>query len=353
MTKSAAKPGAVRKINLALQGGGAHGAFTWGALDRLLEDPTIEIAGISGTSAGALNAVALKAGLVSGGRTAAQANLAWLWAEVAAISDLRMNRWMFGFWPSPSDIMRFWADVMPFPVTEALSHAFSPYEMPFTADNPLRGIADRFHYDLVHNDNLPFLSVSATNVRTGKIRAFSGAEVSSDVILASACLPTVFRAVEFKDPATGKSEAFWDGGYTGNPALFPLYAKDLPQDIVIININPLVRKEIPHTVEEIDNRVNEISFNASLMGELRAINFVRELLAEGRIPKDAMKEVFVHMIADDDLMNSLTAETKLSASPSLIERLRAAGHAAADRFLRRNGASLNVESTVDLERLYS
>lgn len=351
---AAAKPAAkrLRRINLALQGGGAHGAFTWGALDRLLEDETIEIAGVSGTSAGALNAVALKAGLVGGGRERARENLAWLWGEVEAISDLRMKRWMFGIWPMPSDVMRFWGELVPYPVVEAMQNAFSPYEMPFLADNPLAELVGNFHLHLIGNHHPPYLAISATNVRTGKIRVFSGEEVTPAVVLASACLPTVFRAVELHDERTGRTEAFWDGGYTGNPALFPLYEKFLPQDVVIVNINPLVRNEIPRTSEEIDNRVNEISFNASLLGELRAINFVRELIHEGRVPEGMMKEVFVHMIADDHLMTTLTAETKLSASPALLERLHAAGYRAADRFLDAHGDDLNRQGTVDLEQLF-
>ncbi len=342
----------VRRINLALQGGGAHGAFTWGVLDRLLEDESIEIAGISGTSAGGLNGAAMKAGLVMGGRQAARDNLDWLWAEVEALSDFGLKRWMFGFWPMPSDVARFWADLTPYPVAGALARSFSPYEMPFLADNPLRAIAEKFRFTHICADKGPFLAVSATNVRTGKIRVFTGDEITADVLLASACLPTLFRAVELHDRRTDRREAFWDGGYTGNPALFPLYAPDLPNDIVIVNINPLVRREIPRTAEEIDDRINEISFNAALLGELRSVNFVRELIAEGRMQAGQMKDVYVHLIADDPLMNELTAETKSSASPALIARLKAAGRKAADRFMTKHGSALNVAGSVKLEQLF-
>jgi NTE family protein len=346
------KQGPVRRINVALQGGGAHGAFTWGVLDRLLEDETIEIAGISGTSAGGLNGAALKAGLVMGGRQAARDNLDWLWAEVAALSDFGLKRWMFGFWPMPSEVARFWADITPYPLAGALARSFSPYEVPFLAENLLRDIAEKFRFTHVCAGEGPFLAVSATNVRTGKIRVFTGDEITADVLLASACLPTLFRAVELHDRKTGQREAFWDGGYTGNPALFPLYAPMLPNDIVVVNINPLVRRELPRTAEQIDDRINEISFNAALLGELRSINFVRELIADGRMEAGKMKDVYVHLIADDRLMNDLTAETKASASPALIARLKEAGRKAAARFLTKHGEMLNVTGSVDLKALF-
>ncbi|MFN0114743.1 MAG: patatin-like phospholipase family protein [Paracoccaceae bacterium] len=343
----------VRKINLALQGGGAHGAFTWGVLDRLLEDETVEIAGISGTSAGALNGAALKAGLLSGGRAAARENLDWLWGEVMDIADLRFPRWMMGPLAFPEGLARAWAEMAVSPAVDAFTRAFSPYDWPFASDNPLRPIADRFHYHRVCADEGPAFFVAATNVRTGKIRVFSGAEISTDVLLASACLPTIFRAVELRDPVTGKREAYWDGGYTGNPALFPLYAPDLPNDIVIVNINPLVRDALPRRASEIQNRINEISFNSSLLRELRAINFVKELIADGSLTDRRMKDVHVHMIADDDLMNSLDETTKMLALPGLMAELRDAGRRAAGKFLTRDGDKLGVAASVDLERLFN
>ena len=338
------------RINLALQGGGAHGAFTWGVLDRLLEESRIEIAGISGTSAGALNGAALKAGLVAGGRDAARENLDWLWGEVGKIADLRFPRWVFA--GVPEALREVWTGIAAFPALDTFSRVFSPYDYPMVADNPLRGIAERFRYERICGDAGPALFVAATNVRTGKIRVFTGNEISADALLASVCLPTFFRAVEMRDPATGRREAFWDGGYSGNPALFPLYTPDLPRDVVIVNINPIVRKDLPRSALEIQSRINEVSFNASLMGELRAINFVHELLAEGKIPEGAMKNVFVHMIADDDLMNSLSVVTKTFALPSLLDDLKAAGRQAADRFLSRHGDRIGVEGTVDLPTLY-
>ena len=343
----------VRRINVALQGGGAHGAFTWGVLDRLLEDESVEIAGISGTSAGALNGAALKSGLIRGGRAGARENLDWFWSEVMAIADLRFPRWMIGPFSPPEGITRAWAGMAVFPALDAFTRAFSPYDWPFAMDNPLRPIAEKFHWRHVCAAEGPKLFVAATNVRTGKIRVFSGSEISADVLLASVCLPTIFRAVEIRDPATGRKEAFWDGGYTGNPALFPLFDPELPNDIVIVNINPLVRNEVPTTAAEIQNRINEISFNSSLLRELRAINFVKELIADGVLPGGRMKDVYIHLVADDDLMNSLGEDTKLLALPGLIADLKAAGRRAADRFLAQSGDRLNHGASVDLERLFN
>jgi NTE family protein len=190
-------------------------------------------------------------------------------------------------------------------------------------------------------------------VRSGKIRVFAGDEISADVIMASACLPSLFKAVEFTDPQTGKQEAFWDGGYTGNPALFPLFEKHLPDDILIVNINPLYRDALPTDVQSIQNRVNEISFNSSLLRELRAIEFVKRLITDGSVPTGAMKNVLVHMIADDGLMNDLSVATKTIATPVVLARLRAAGEAAADTFLSAHKNDLNSQSTVDLTDMFS
>ena len=339
------------RINLALQGGGAHGAFTWGVLDRLLEDDTIEIAGMSGTSAGALNGAALKAGLAMGGRTGARENLDWLWSQIGTVGDLRLSAWMMPFMPFASAVTEAIEETFPVSPQGIAAQVFSPYAMGTMWRNPLERVVKRLHYDKVCAEEGPKLFVSATNVRTGKIRVFSGAEISTGAILASACLPTVFQAVEIEDPATGRLEAYWDGGYAGNPALFPLYEPSLPDDIVIVSINPMRREDLPTTAAEIQNRINEVSFNAALLGELRAINFVKELIAAGKIARGAMKDVQVHMISDDALMNELTATTKLLPSPYLLHRLKEAGRVAADRFLEQHRHCLGKRPSVDLPKL--
>jgi len=341
-----------RRINLALQGGGAHGAFTWGVLDRLLQDETIEIAGITGTSAGALNGAALKCGLMMGGREAARENLDWLWGEIGAVGDMRMAGWFRAMLP----LAGVWGDLTerfaPFSPAETWARLFSPYDYGWFYSNPLAPIAEKFNSRHMTDLDGPAFFVAATNVRTGKIRVFSGADISAEAILASACLPTLFQAVEIVDAATGRREAYWDGGYTGNPALFPLYDLALPRDIVVININPLVREAVPHSVADVQDRINEISFNASLLSEFRAIHFVNELIAKGQVQEGVMKDVLVHLIADDGLMGSLTASSKLTPWPGLLFALKEAGQAAAERFLAEDAGEINRKSTVDLPALF-
>ncbi|MDU8941865.1 patatin-like phospholipase family protein [Ovoidimarina sediminis] len=341
-----------RRINLALQGGGAHGAFTWGVLDRLLDEEDIEIAAISGTSAGALNGAAFKAGMLKGGREGARENLDWLWAQVAARGDLRMTTWMNAFSPAPGMIAQALEYSLPFSVIETASRVTSPYMLGPFYRNPLDPIVRRFAYDRICARDAPALFVSATNVRTGKIRVFEHEEITTEAILASACLPTLFQAVELDDPKTGEREAFWDGGYAGNPALFPLFPAEFPDDIVVVNINPLERADLPVTPQDILNRINEVSFNSSLLRELRAIEFVRGLIAEGKVEAGAMKNVLIHMIADDDLMRELSVATKLVPSPPVLAGLKAAGQAAAERFLEGHKEDIGVRPSVDLREMF-
>ncbi len=199
----------------------------------------------------------------------------------------------------------------------------------------------------------PAFFVNTTKVRDGKIRVFDESEVTTDVILASACLPTMFQAIEIYDARSGRVEAFWDGGYTGNPALYPLFDPAFPEDIVIVNINPLERDEVPKTPRAIENRMNEISFNSSLLRELRAIGFVQRLLVDGTLAPGQMRDVKIHMIADDDLMRSLSAVTKLLPQPYIMAQLRAAGYRATDAFLERHRGDLGQRSTVDLAEMFS
>ena len=336
-----------KQINIALQGGGAHGAFTWGALDRLLEDERIEIAGISGTSAGALNGAALKAGIITGGRDGARENLDWLWGRTGAISDPGLSSWIEGV--TPRHVATAIEMSPAYMFGETLTQFVSPYTYGPFYSNPLRSVVDAFDFDRVCSEAGPALYICATNVRTGKIRVFSKDEISTDVILASACLPTIFKAVEITDPDTGETDAYWDGGYTGNPALFPLFQRDLPQDILIVNINPLVRDALPVTPQQIQNRVNEISFNSSLLRELRAIGFVQRLLDDGTLKADRMRRLYMHMLADDDLMNELSVATKLVPSAPVLSRLKDAGRVTADRFLADHFDDLGERSTVDMD----
>ncbi|MGZ2257864.1 patatin-like phospholipase family protein [Roseobacter sp. A03A-229] len=343
---------AVKKINLALQGGGAHGAFTWGVLDRILCEDDIHISAISGTSAGTLNGAALKAGMIEGGRQGARDRLDWLWTEVGARPDLHIPAWMVPF--SLGDFSHALEYSWPVMAADAWSRAVSPYAYGPFYRNPLRDIVEQFNLDAVHEESGkgPCLFICATRVRNGKVRVFKDSEISTNAILASACLPTIFQAVEVEDAETGLTEAFWDGGYTGNPALFPLFNPSLPDDILIININPLERTELPRTAQAIQNRINEISFNSSLLRELRAIEFVQRLLERGTLSTEQKSRVLIHMVADDALMNELSVATKLVPTPFTLSRLKEAGQRAAEEFLTHHKADLNKRSSVDLVEMF-
>jgi len=345
---------AVKRINLALQGGGAHGAFTWGVLDRLLEEPELEIAGISGTSAGALNGAALKAGLLRGGRTGARANLDWLWEQIGSVMPgSELERWLRATTPAPEVVSKGLEYSPLYQAFDSIVQATSPYATgPFYL-HPLSRIVKKLSYEHVCHTDGPAFFVGATNVRTGKIRVFSDGEITPEALLASACLPTIYRAVEIDDPRSGRREAYWDGGYTGNPPLWPLFVPELPRDIVVVSINPLEREEIPRTARDIENRINEISFNSSLMSELRAINFVRELIDAGKVDASEMKHVLIHMISDNVLMTKLSVATKTVPVPSVLASLRAAGRIAAEGFLETCLCDIGVCDSTNPAALYS
>lgn len=339
-----------KPINMALQGGGSHGAFTWGVLETLLAEPGIEIAAMSGTSAGALNGAAVKSGLSRGSRDLAIETLGSVWEQVGAITDDAFAPWLDMV--SPQAMSAALETSLPFLMGDAYSRAVSPYASGPFYRNPLESIVADFNYDTICCDEGPAFFICATNVRSGKIRVFSGDAISPKAIMASACLPTMFRAVEIEDPDSGTLEAYWDGGYTGNPALFPLFSPDLPRDIVIVNINPLYREDVPSTARAIQNRMNEISFNTSLLRELRAIEFVQRLLHTGALSGDAMKDVLIHMIADDDLMRQLSVATKTIATPQVMHQLREAGKTAAEAFLRHGIDTLGEDSTLNLRAMF-
>lgn len=347
-----------RRINLALQGGGAHGAFTWGVLERLLDEDWLEIAGISGTSAGALNAAAVKAGLAQAsgreGREAAKTNLAHVWEQVGRLPDLRFQRLAMDMTAFMPPYFRRMAEIFsPVGWMNASSRMLSPYDYGPFWKNPLAAVVRNLPFDDICADAGPKLFISATNVRTGKIRVFSGKDISVDAVLASACLPTLFRAVEIRDPETGYLEAYWDGGYVGNPALFPLFLPELPSDIMVVGINPFRRERLPRTPMEIDDRINEISFNSSLLREMRAIDFVKRLIGDGRLENLSMKDIMMHIVADDVLMNSLSVETKMLPDSALQSEMRAAGQKAADDWLEAHADDIGVRPSVDLAALFS
>lgn len=334
----------VKTINLALQGGGAHGAFTWGVLDRLLEDNRLEIEGISATSAGAMNAACLAAGMATGGPEEARRVLKSFWdgvADAAALSPLQ---------PSWFDrVSRNWGlNWSPaFHGLDLMTRLFSPYEFNPLNLNPLREILERtVDFEALSQPTAPIrLFLSATNVRTGKVKVFQRAEISADAVLASACLPFLFQAIEID------GEHYWDGGYMGNPAIFPLIYGCDARDVVVVHVNPLARDEIPRTARDILNRVNEISFNASLMREMRAIHFVTDLIETGQLGA-GMKRMLIHAMSDDEAMTKLGANSRMNADRAFLAWLCDRGRACADRWLEGTFDRLGEESTIDLRAQY-
>ena len=337
-----------RTVNLALQGGGAHGALTWGVLDRLLEEERLEIEGITATSAGAMNAAALKCGWVAGGREGARARLEAFWTGVArrSPSSNPVARWLMAVNPALGMGLTALQTGPGYFAGETLTRIFSPYDFNPTNYHPLRDLIGDLDFSGMGEPVGPKLFICATNVRSGKIKVFQGDGISTDAILASACLPTLFQAVEID------GEAYWDGGYIGNPALFPLFYETATRDIVIVHINPIEREEVPVRASDILNRINEISFNSSLLRELRNIEFVKRLIEDGVLRGSRFKDVLIHSIRDDETMAELGVATKLQPDAALIARLRAKGHAAADAFLRAHWSDLGERSSVDLRAMF-
>jgi NTE family protein len=321
-----------KTINLALQGGGAHGAFAWGVLDRMLEDGRIEIEGISATSAGAMNAVMLAHGYEHGGPQGARAALANFWARVAHTASA---------FPLEAFAPRF--DFSPmFPAFDVFLRLFSPYQFNPVNFNPLRAILEQcVDFARLRNTSRMKLFLSATNVRTGKVRVFRNAEITADAVLASACLPTVFQAVEID------GEAYWDGGYMGNPAIFPLIYDCQSRDVVVVHLNPVTRPDVPRTATEIINRSNEIAFNSSLLREMRAIEFITRLIDEGKITDGSVKRMLIHSVDAEGFMPSLGVNSKLNAGWEFLTHLKSLGQEKTADWIDANFEHLTVRSTAD------
>ena len=344
-------------INLALQGGGAHGAFTWGALDRLLEESDIDIDGITATSAGAMNAAAVKRGWLMAGREGAREWLERFWLRLTGLDgpwSEAVIEWLRAVSPSPAITARLLEYSPAVVAADTFTRVLSPYQFNPANYHPLRAVVDEMlDCDGFGSAKGPKLFINATNVRDGKPRVFVGREITTDAILASACLPTLYQAIEIDDPKTGRREAYWDGGYTGNPALYPLFYRTRTSDIVIVHINPLYREELPRTSSEIATRINEVSFNAALLRELRNIDFVNRLIDRGVIAPDAMRYHHIHSVSDDRLMNMLGIVTKMTISRTLLLQLKDAGRAAMEGFLASDRDKLGRRSSVDLRAIFT
>ena len=328
-----------KRINLALQGGGAHGAFTWGVLDWLLEDDRIDIDGISGTSAGAMNAVALASGYHAGGSEGAREALERFWRRVSEHAflspikrsplDVALGQWSLDFSPS-------------YLAFDLISRFASPYEFNPLNVNPLREVVEEtVDFDAVRACDGLRLFLAATNVQTGKIRVFSGKEITLDAVMASACLPHMFQAVEID------GVPYWDGGYMGNPPLYPLFYETGTQDTVLIQINPIERAETPRTAREILNRLNEITFNSTLLREMRSIDFVSRLIQEGKLSAEKYMDVRLHRI-DGEALKPLQASSKVNAEWAFLKELHRIGRETAASWVERNFDHIGNRSTVDL-----
>jgi NTE family protein len=328
-------------IDFALQGGGAHGAFTWGALDRLLEEPWLQIDGISGTSAGAMNAAVLVDGHAAGGAEGARAALENFWRSVsraALLSPLRrgfldvlLDRWSLDHSPV-------------FIAMDLMARLFSPYDLNPAGSNPLRGILGE-SIDFERLGHAPIkLFVTATNVRTGQGHVFRNREITPDVLLASACLPTMFQAIEID------GENYWDGGYSGNPTISPLVRECKSHDTILVQINPVERPGIPKTARDILNRVNEVSFNAVLLKELRMIAMLRQVADPGDSEGALWAGMRIHRVASE-IMVDLGYSSKLNAEWDFLCMLRDAGRRSVDSFLAAHAADLGQRSTYDLDAL--
>jgi NTE family protein len=328
-------------IDLALQGGGSHGAFTWGVLDRLLEERWLAIEAVSGTSAGAMNAAVMTSGHARAGNEAAREALEVFWrkvSEAAAFSPLQR---------SPLDMLlgRWSLDHSPAYVAfDMMARVFSPYDLAFGAPNPLTKILSE-SIDFERLAGAPTkLFITATNVRTGRPRVFRNAELSPDVLLASACLPSMFQAVEIE------GEAYWDGGYSGNPTMTPLMRECISDDTILVAINPVQRPGIPRSARDILNRLNEVSFNAVLLKELRMMALLRQVAAADNTEVAHWSRMRLHMIHSDMLVE-LGASSKLNAEWAFLCLLRDEGRRAAGAFLAAHGDDLGRRSTLDIDRL--
>ena len=332
------------RLNLALQGGGSHGALTWGVLDALLEDGQWQFDGVSGTSAGAMNAVALAHGFAQAahqhkdpehahlaGCALARESLTRLWEGVGALGSLT--------WGTPLSAAN--------PLVGMMSQWFSPYQTNPLGINPLRKLLEReVDFSLLCSARTgvvgPKVFVCATNVRTGRGEIFFGPRLSADAVMASACLPMLFKAVEIE------GEAYWDGGYSGNPALHPLIYQTETSDILLVQINPVEHLDVPNSASEIMERMNEVTFNASLLAELRAIEFVRRLLAEGKLDARRYKSVRMHRIDGGSVLAPFGADSKLRADLAFVRKLFALGRTAGQEWLHAHRKDVGVRPSIKI-----
>ncbi|MEM7238478.1 MAG: patatin-like phospholipase family protein [Pseudomonadota bacterium] len=333
-----------KAINLALQGGGAHGGFTWGVLDKLFEDDRIWIEAISGTSAGAMNAVVAAQGMYENGAIGARERLHEFWKATSLAgrtSPIQRSAWaqLVGSWSlQTSPGYQFF---------NLFQRFASPYDINPLDHNPLRDLVDEIvDFDKVRACSDMGVFISATNVETGRVRVFERDEITLDTVMASACLPQVFKAVEID------GTPYWDGGFMGNPPLFPFFHGSPSNDIVIVQINPVLRQGTPRSAQEIENRINEITFNSALLHELRSIDFVRRLLDSGTLEDGEYRRMHMHVIQARKQMRLLDASSKMNAEWAFLRHLFEIGREAADAWLGRHFEDLGERSSVDIRQMF-
>lgn len=333
-----------KPVGLALQGGGSHGAYVWGILDYFLEDGRLDFEGICGTSAGSVNAVLCAFGLLEGGREGARRKLDDFWRGVAGMGAIFNPAAQLPF----EDYVPGWPKGNPLALEgfKAVTRVLSPYQWNPLDYNPLREALER-HVDFarLRASRVTKLFVSATNVRSGKGRVFQTHEVSVDVVLASSCLPTLSQAVQID------GDPYWDGGFMGNPVLYPLMYGTDTRDIVIVHINPIERPGTPRLPHEIESRMHEITFNSSLIKELRAVAFVKKLLDRGWIKdefRDRLKDVLMHSIRADEVLRDLSVASKFDVSAAFLEDLRRRGRETGRAWLEAHWKDVGKRSSVDV-----
>jgi len=332
-----------KRINLALQGGGSHGAFTWGVLDALIEDGRLEFEAVSGTSAGAMNAAILLQGWANGGPDGARAALATFWGELGSMSVASpiqrtpLDR-LQGNWNLDDSFSALWADLM--------QRTLSPWQRNPLKFDPLRDLLRRhFDQEAVRACHQVKAFIAATNVTTGKVRIFTRDELSIDALLASACLPNVHDAVVIE------GEPYWDGGFRGNPPIWPFIYSSESTDVVIVEVDPPTREGVPHTNAEIADRLNEITFGGALMAEMRAIAFVQDLIDKGAITGEfgiRLKKLLIHSIADPASLAPLGAVSKFNIEPEFLDHLFTLGRQTATRWLASTFDKVGVENSIDI-----
>jgi NTE family protein len=330
-------------IDVALQGGGAHGAFTWGVLDRLLEDERLHIEGVSGTSAGAMNAAILANGFAKGGPQGAKEALHNFWWEISELGKIYSPLKRTGLEELNDEWNLDWS--LSYNFASLLSRLISPYQTNPLNLNPLRWVLEKtLDLKILQTCEQVKLFITATNVRTGQPRVFKEHEITIDVLLASACIPFIFQAIEIQ------GEAYWDGGYMGNPAIWPLIYQTQTSDVLLIQVNPIYREDLPDTSHEIINRLNEITFNSSLIAEMRAIEFVCRLINKGVLTDNHYKNLKIHAIQAVKAMGNLNASSKMNTSWKFFNHLKTIGYDAAHEWLKVNFDSIGKESTIDIRK---